>query len=82
MVAFTYIAKKSGGEWKATRISEEEGPELSAEAADTHSLQQELRKISVENSAGGAVQTLLSTISKDTLVFQVHLGRRVEHWRN
>lgn len=73
MVAFTYIAKKSGGEWKASRISSEDGPELSAEAADTYELQKELKNISVENSAGGPVQTLLSTISKDTLIFQVML---------
>lgn len=70
MVAFTYIAKRSGGSWSASRISSEEGPELSAEADDTFALQQELKKISIDNSAGGAVQTLLSTISKNTLIFQ------------
>ncbi len=71
MVAFTYIAKRSGDQWKASRISSEEGAELSAEAADTYELQKELKKISVENSDGGSVATLLSTINKNTLVFQV-----------
>ena len=71
MVAFTYIAKKSGGEWKASRISSEEGPQLTADASDTYALQQDLKKLSIENAAGGSVQTLLSTINKDTLVFQV-----------
>lgn len=71
MVAFTYIAKKSGGTWAASRISSEEGPELSAEADDTFALQQELKKISIDAARGGGVQTLLTTISKDQLVFQV-----------
>lgn len=71
MVAFTYIAKKAGGDWKASRISSEDGPELSADASDTYSLQKELKKISIENAAGGSVQTILSTIDKNTLVFQV-----------
>lgn len=71
MVAFTYIAKRDGGEWKASRISSEEGPELSADASDSYALQKELKKISIDNSAGGAVQTLLSTINEDTLIFQV-----------
>lgn len=76
MVAFTYIAKKSGGDWKASRISSEEGPELSAEASDTYALQQELKNISIENAAGGGVQTLLSTINKDTLIFQVQTHKK------
>ena len=73
MVAFTYIAKKSGGDWKASRVSSEDGPELSADASDTYALQKELKKISIENAAGGGVQTILSTIDKNTLVFQVIL---------
>jgi hypothetical protein len=72
MVAFTYIAKQSNKEWKALRISSEEGPELSAEAADSYALQKELKKISIENSNGGSVQTLLSTINKNTIIFQVN----------
>ena len=75
MVAFTYIAKKSGGDWKASRISSEDGPELSADASDTYTLQKELKKISIENAAGGGVQTILSTIDKNTLIFQVFFSR-------
>lgn len=71
MVAFTYIAKKSGGGWKASRISSEDGPELSADASDTYSLQKDLKKISIDNAAGGSVQTILSTIDENTIVFQV-----------
>ena len=71
MVAFTYIAKRSGGSWSASRISSEEGPELTAESSDTFSLQKELRDLSIQNASGGAVQTILSTINKDTLIFQV-----------
>jgi len=71
MVAFTYIAKLSGKEWKASRISSEEGPELSAAAADSFALQKELKQISIDNSNGGSVQTLLSTINKNTIIFQV-----------
>ena len=82
MVAFTYIAKRSGSDWKASRISSEEGPELSAEAADTHDLQKELKKISVENSDGGSVQTLLSTINKTTLIFQVFYTHSCILWKS
>ena len=77
MVAFTYIAKRSDGEWKATRISAEE-PELSAEASSTYDLQQTLKKLSIENSDGGSVATLFSTINEDTVIFQVSSSRHVE----
>ena len=77
MVAFTYIARRSDGDWKATRISAEE-PELSAEASSTYDLQQTLKKLSVENSDGGSVATLFSTINEDTVIFQVRSSRNVE----
>lgn len=70
-MAFTYIARRSGGDWKASRISSEEGPELSADASDIYALQNELKKLSIDNAAGGSVQTLLSTINEETIVFQV-----------
>ena len=75
MVAFTFIAKKSGASWSANRISSEEGPELTAEADDTFSLQRELKKISIDASNGGGVQTLLTTINKDTLIFQARIAK-------
>ena len=71
MVAFTYIAKRSGDSWSASRLASEEGPELTAEGSDAYSLQRELKNLSIENSNGGGVQTLLTTISKDVLIFQV-----------
>ena len=77
MVAFTYIAKRSDGEWKATRISAEES-ELSAEASSTYVLQQTLKKLSIENSDGGSVATLFSTINEDTVIFQVGSSRYVD----
>lgn len=79
MVAFTYIAKQSGGDWKASRLASEDGPELSAEAENAYELQRELRKLSLDNSDGGSVKTLLSTISKDTLIFQVKQRSQVSN---
>lgn len=36
MVAFTFVLKKDGGSWNATRVKDEEGAELTAEADDTY----------------------------------------------
>lgn len=36
MVAFTFVVKKDGSSWSAKRISEEEEPQLTAEADDTY----------------------------------------------
>jgi hypothetical protein len=36
MVAFTFVVKKEGKTWSATRVKDEEGPELTAEADDTY----------------------------------------------
>ena len=36
MVAFTFVCKKDGDSWAATRLDSEEGEALTAEADDTY----------------------------------------------
>ena len=50
-----------------------EDHELTAEAADSSSLQKELYQLAITNSSGGGVSTLYSTISPSSAVYQVNL---------
>ena len=49
----------------------DEDHELTAEADSTFDLQRELYQLAIQNSSGGGVQTLFSTISPSSAVYQV-----------
>ena len=51
-----------------------EDHELTAEANDSSSLQKELYQLAINNSSGGGVSTLYSTISPSSAVYQVLLN--------
>jgi len=79
MVAFTFVIKKEGKSWHATRVAsetEEEGEAISAEAEDTYSLQKELYSKALEQ-ASGAVRTSFSVVSPKSAVYQVGVGGAV-----
>ncbi|KAK9904833.1 hypothetical protein WJX75_003450 [Coccomyxa subellipsoidea] len=76
MVAFTFVVKKEGKTWSATRVKDEEGPELTAEADDTYSLQKELLQLALAE-ASGPYRVSFSTVSPKSAVYQVVIGGAV-----
>ncbi|EIE19081.1 hypothetical protein COCSUDRAFT_67960 [Coccomyxa subellipsoidea C-169] len=76
MVAFTFVVKKEGKSWSAQRVKDEEGPELTAEADDTYSLQKELLQLALAE-ASGPYRVSFSTVSPTSAVYQVVIGGAV-----
>ncbi|KAL5549349.1 hypothetical protein UlMin_004580 [Ulmus minor] len=70
MGVFTFVCKKSGGDWCAKQF---EG-ELEASASSTYELQRKLVQTALSSDSSGGVQTSFSTISPSSAVFQVIVG--------
>jgi large subunit ribosomal protein LP1 len=73
MPAYTFICKKAGGSWTATRYTTDSGYDNSfiVEATDDYSLQRQLSKQAFEKEPCGAIQSSFSYTSPTTAVAQV-----------
>ncbi|PON66132.1 hypothetical protein PanWU01x14_111830 [Parasponia andersonii] len=70
MGVFTFVLKKSGGEWTAKQHS----GDLEASAPTTYDLQRKLVQTALSSDSSGGVQTSFSHITTDSAVFQVIIG--------
>ncbi|PON92600.1 60S acidic ribosomal protein P [Trema orientale] len=70
MGVFTFVLRKSGGEWTAKQHS----GDLEASAPTTYDLQRKLVQTALSADSSGGVQTSFSHITTESAVFQVIIG--------
>ncbi|KAK7359030.1 hypothetical protein VNO77_00974 [Canavalia gladiata] len=73
MGVFTFILRKSGGEWTGKQFS----GDIEASADCTFDLQRKLVQSALAVDSSGAVQSSFSTVSPSSAVFQVIVGGAV-----
>ncbi|KAG6586095.1 60S acidic ribosomal protein P3 [Cucurbita argyrosperma subsp. argyrosperma] len=70
MGVFTFVCRKSGGEWTANQYS----GDLEGSAASTYDLQRKLVASALSVDSSGGVQSSFSYVSPSSAVFQVIIG--------
>ncbi|KAF3452755.1 hypothetical protein FNV43_RR03188 [Rhamnella rubrinervis] len=70
MGVFTFVCRKSGGEWTAKQYS----GDLEASAPSTFDLQRKLVQSALSCDSSGGVQSSFSLVSPSSAVFQVIVG--------
>ncbi|KAK7399606.1 hypothetical protein VNO78_10791 [Psophocarpus tetragonolobus] len=73
MGVFTFVVRKSGGEWTAKQHS----GDIEASADSTYDLQRKLVQAALAVDSSGAVQSSFSHVSPSSAVFQVIVGGAV-----
>ncbi|KAL2343108.1 hypothetical protein Fmac_004393 [Flemingia macrophylla] len=73
MGVFTFVLRKSGGEWNAKQHS----GDIEASADSTFDLQRKLVQAALAADSSGAVQSSFSLVSPSSAVFQVIVGGAV-----
>ncbi|GAB4861082.1 hypothetical protein Ancab_040062 [Ancistrocladus abbreviatus] len=70
MGVFTFVCRKSGGDWSAKQLS----GELEASAPSTFDLQRRLVQAALSTDSSGGVQSSFSFVTPSSAVFQVIVG--------
>ncbi|KAJ8459272.1 hypothetical protein OPV22_032198 [Ensete ventricosum] len=70
MGVFTFVCRRSGGEWSAKQLS----GDLEGSAASTFTLQRQLVQAALAVDSTGGVQSSFSMVSPTSAVFQVIIG--------
>ncbi|XP_061372290.1 large ribosomal subunit protein P3-like [Gastrolobium bilobum] len=73
MGVFTFVLRKSGGEWTAKQHS----GDIEESSPSTFEIQRKLVKAALATDSSGAVQSSFSTVSPSSAVFQVVVGGAV-----
>lgn len=71
MGVFTFVLRKSGGEWAAKQLS----GDIEESSPDTFEIQRKLVKAALAADSSGAVQSSFSLVSPSSAVFQVLFHR-------